>query len=1237
MSERYILKNGSDIIKLKPKNLTVENIKSSFHISKNCAIHLVVENDNTLLEYPDNNGLFFDLDINLTYIVIVESDDKPQTKEETSKQNGDKKEIYNNDNCLQIFNINDFRQYIDYLVNNGLLKHSKNNNFPDNYNEDEPTFYDLENYLKTNKNYILQQFINNGKETKKISNVLNDEKNVIDYNCVSYWWGYPIHLFLNSLSELILKNNIKNDYFWLDIVCIDQNNINIKDDLKNLEPIYSNAINHFVIGFQSFNRGWCQFEISVSRTIPTFNYINLQNDVEIYNNLNNNKLCDKLDSYLKETFSYNKMLFSNSTDKEKVKDKILDKWGKPHFFENKLHLSLIKISSDFIEQELKKHKIELEKTKIQFQHLIKSKDTFWSVLKTNEVISCNLHEAEIFEHNFYIKCSNLTKNFIVKQYTNYCENYAFENNDIINLTNKLLKQWNVDKYIKEWQPNLNIFNKNSKLNLIILNFNTPKNLIDKAKCDVSLVASILMFGLKELQIKRQINYLAHVELEKHVEIFKISFTALTFFNYYYKYLDFTNFFNCFTNILIEKFGPMNIIIDNQINIEKCFINTIYKIIKDNEVDDILTNIIKDFLTGMLIGKSYSDIILKYMNKLYKALPKDFFRIIIKTSSSYDIEDIIINSISQSIVSLSTKLTPEMFLNFNCQCFLSKKIEKFENKITNKKFNVVFYHLFSSIEIQLHDEPVDLEDDKKNEQIRLEEKLTFIKSKIRTNKIKGIFKQYKQNISILNSYNILEKQKFTSNSGKKKSFQTIQQDNDYLMLFFSADKYAFEFTSKLINFYNMHLNKKFEIIFVSSDQEESNFNEYFKEMPWLTLPFNKKNVKSYLSNLFEVNNIPFLVVLESKTFKIITNKGCEAVVYDTHGIDFPWYRKPLSNIVYTSHLINVVPSLILLLDKIDQEIGKKIISIAEPVAMEYNDKFVKEGKSDKELPLIFMYTKDDKIRELKNIPDNLNLVILNVPQSTKYFSTFVINEFDTNFFQSYVESFLEGSLLDDNFKITNGLHSCLISIEKVYDYIYTKNINCTIYKFIESMEDYERLFFIDNQFTIFNSNFITITYTWNTNIKDLINNLMIFSKKVNINYLWMDAFCIDQKSNNIELQLKALDYVYQNATYHLCIYLTSLERLWCQYELSIRQTMKPNSTMFLFSDSEKNDILDKNLDKLIKIYNFTFDKSKVTQEKDKEHVKQTIIKLFKSIENFDEQLKRNYLGAIYRYKEINKKK
>ena len=58
-------------------------------------------------------------------------------------------------------------------------------------------------------------------------------------------------------------------------------------------------------------------------------------------------------------------------------------------------------------------------------------------------------------------------------------------------------------------------------------------------------------------------------------------------------------------------------------------------------------------------------------------------------------------------------------------------------------------------------------------------------------------------------------------------------------------------------------KEIEIIFVSRDKDEPSFAGYFKEMPWLAIPFEEKTVVDQLRTKYKVNSIPCLVVVDKK--------------------------------------------------------------------------------------------------------------------------------------------------------------------------------------------------------------------------------------------------------------------------------------------------------------------------------------------------------------------------------------
>ena len=98
-----------------------------------------------------------------------------------------------------------------------------------------------------------------------------------------------------------------------------------------------------------------------------------------------------------------------------------------------------------------------------------------------------------------------------------------------------------------------------------------------------------------------------------------------------------------------------------------------------------------------------------------------------------------------------------------------------------------------------------------------------------------------------------------------------------------------FTPKLIEFYNecKSKNKKFEIVYVSSDRNEDDFKEYFGEMPWYALSFNEaedKGLVKQLDQLYDVEAIPTLVLLTGNG-NLITNQAISAIY---RGVDaFPY--------------------------------------------------------------------------------------------------------------------------------------------------------------------------------------------------------------------------------------------------------------------------------------------------------------------------------------------------------------
>uniref|UniRef100_A0A0G4FGI9 Thioredoxin domain-containing protein n=1 Tax=Chromera velia CCMP2878 TaxID=1169474 RepID=A0A0G4FGI9_9ALVE len=85
-------------------------------------------------------------------------------------------------------------------------------------------------------------------------------------------------------------------------------------------------------------------------------------------------------------------------------------------------------------------------------------------------------------------------------------------------------------------------------------------------------------------------------------------------------------------------------------------------------------------------------------------------------------------------------------------------------------------------------------------------------------------------------------------------------------------------------------KPFEVIFVSCDQNQSGFDEYFSSMPWKALPFEERATKGQISATFGIRGIPACVLLEvSKmgSYRMFDREGRSTISRDLEGARFPW--------------------------------------------------------------------------------------------------------------------------------------------------------------------------------------------------------------------------------------------------------------------------------------------------------------------------------------------------------------
>lgn len=84
----------------------------------------------------------------------------------------------------------------------------------------------------------------------------------------------------------------------------------------------------------------------------------------------------------------------------------------------------------------------------------------------------------------------------------------------------------------------------------------------------------------------------------------------------------------------------------------------------------------------------------------------------------------------------------------------------------------------------------------------------------------------------------------------------------------------EFTPKLASIY-YKINQEFtihsfEIVFVSSDHDQTAFDSYFGSMPWMAIPYGDPKIK-HLAKYFDVQGIPSLVII-GPDGKTVTKRG-----------------------------------------------------------------------------------------------------------------------------------------------------------------------------------------------------------------------------------------------------------------------------------------------------------------------------------------------------------------------------
>uniref|UniRef100_A0A8C1SQZ0 Thioredoxin-like fold domain-containing protein n=1 Tax=Cyprinus carpio TaxID=7962 RepID=A0A8C1SQZ0_CYPCA len=111
----------------------------------------------------------------------------------------------------------------------------------------------------------------------------------------------------------------------------------------------------------------------------------------------------------------------------------------------------------------------------------------------------------------------------------------------------------------------------------------------------------------------------------------------------------------------------------------------------------------------------------------------------------------------------------------------------------------------------------------------------------------------------------------------------------------------QFNASLCEFYSKFKKSsdhkdKLEIVFISSDQDQKQWQDFLQEMQWPALPFKDRHKKMKLWNKYKVTSIPSLVFIDAATGKVVCRNGLLVVKDDPKGLEFPWGPKPFAEVV-----------------------------------------------------------------------------------------------------------------------------------------------------------------------------------------------------------------------------------------------------------------------------------------------------------------------------------------------------
>ncbi|KAL5783551.1 hypothetical protein ACOSP7_008580 [Xanthoceras sorbifolium] len=130
--------------------------------------------------------------------------------------------------------------------------------------------------------------------------------------------------------------------------------------------------------------------------------------------------------------------------------------------------------------------------------------------------------------------------------------------------------------------------------------------------------------------------------------------------------------------------------------------------------------------------------------------------------------------------------------------------------------------------------------------------------------------------------------FVRSNGNKVTCNELEEKIIALYFAGSSCVQSNHFTPILIEAYNdliISMKKSFEVILVSSDNDEESFQKHFSTMPWLALPQSNQTARDSFKSLYAIGETPQLIILNQKGH-LLSSNGL-SLVYEFGSKGYPF--------------------------------------------------------------------------------------------------------------------------------------------------------------------------------------------------------------------------------------------------------------------------------------------------------------------------------------------------------------